>query len=413
MNPAHKPHEQLRTEAPVQKEHNDKYVSAFISGEPNVDMSFRSPVLSKSSDHFKVGIDELTVNLTGLSMLEVNDDVVFRIIRRGYVDNVAAGQPGEARTGGTLDSAPVGFQMPDGPAGQEAKWRNAFTFKADRVFNTLNQFVDRCKQIATAVGSFVRSEGYTNPANPNEIWNRALIAGQPYDHFAVSLTPNGQLRFSGNKLFWANFVIEFPTRRYREVLLGDPDQQFISLDPITMQLSGELFTKALQGDGTYTYTALGFGVTVLFAPDAADHQNTTDLEYETPSNLLCTLDRRVTLEVGCSLPLQNSPMVDHGDESPDYVLGRYMFHQPYTLKSSADGAEILMSGLGCKSVQGPRDRIVYHHLQPQQKIQILRIRLWARVRTYDKSTRKWGMKSIQCPTNNSDYWHVRLHFVEK
>ena len=76
MNPAHKPHEQLRTEAPVQKEHNDKYVSAFISGEPNVDMSFRSPVLSKSSDHFKVGIDELTVNLTGLSMLEVNDDVV-------------------------------------------------------------------------------------------------------------------------------------------------------------------------------------------------------------------------------------------------------------------------------------------------------------------------------------------------
>ena len=100
MNPAHKPHEQLRTEAPVQKEHNDKYVSAFISGEPNVDMSFRNPVLSKSSDHFKVGIDELTVNLTGLSMLEVNDDVVFRIIRRGYVDNVAAGQPGEDQAGG-------------------------------------------------------------------------------------------------------------------------------------------------------------------------------------------------------------------------------------------------------------------------------------------------------------------------
>ena len=64
--PNHRPHEQLRTEAPSQKDHSDKYVSAFVSGSSQVDMSFRNPVLSKSADHYKVGIDELTVNLQPL-----------------------------------------------------------------------------------------------------------------------------------------------------------------------------------------------------------------------------------------------------------------------------------------------------------------------------------------------------------
>ena len=71
--------EQLRTEAPSQKEHSDKYVSAFVSGDAAVDMSFRNPVLAKSADHFKVGIDELTVNLGNLSMLEYGvNQVMFR-----------------------------------------------------------------------------------------------------------------------------------------------------------------------------------------------------------------------------------------------------------------------------------------------------------------------------------------------
>ena len=113
-------------------------------------------------------------------------------------------------------------------------------------------------------------------------------------------------------------------------------------------------------------------------------------------------------------------MIDHGEEAPDFVLGRYMFHQPYTMKSFANGVpkgnpipEILVQGLGARTMQGPRDRIVYHHLQAQQKLQILRLKLWARVRTYSDTTRKWGMKTIVCPVEDIDYWHVRLHFVEK
>ena len=84
MLPAHRPHDQLRTEAATQKPHTDKYVSCFSSGEAHVDLTFRNPILDKSADHFKVGVDDLTVNLGNLSMIEYGvGDVLFRILRRG------------------------------------------------------------------------------------------------------------------------------------------------------------------------------------------------------------------------------------------------------------------------------------------------------------------------------------------
>ena len=142
MKPAHVPHEQLRTEAPMQRTHSDKYVTAFVSGENNVDMSFRNPVLQKSADHFRVGIDELTVNLSALSMLEKeSDDVLFRVIRRGYSEDMKEGEEAEHYEGEDGSTIPPEFQMPDGPAGQEAMWRNAFTFKVDRVYNTMLEFL--------------------------------------------------------------------------------------------------------------------------------------------------------------------------------------------------------------------------------------------------------------------------------
>ena len=64
-----------------------KYVSIFNDGgdgTPDVDISFREPLLSRPSDHFLVGVDNLTVNLNNLSMIEMNDaqdpnDFVFQV----------------------------------------------------------------------------------------------------------------------------------------------------------------------------------------------------------------------------------------------------------------------------------------------------------------------------------------------
>ena len=37
--PQHVPREELRTEAPKQRDHDDKYVTAFVSGRPDVDIT--------------------------------------------------------------------------------------------------------------------------------------------------------------------------------------------------------------------------------------------------------------------------------------------------------------------------------------------------------------------------------------
>ena len=234
-------------------------------------------------------------------------------------------------------------------------------------------------------------------------------------HFAVMTTPNGSLKFSGNRLFWANFVIEVGPK-YRHTIFGDQTKQYLSMHPITGAatfepytvdpLTGGLTANVLVPDPDY----IG-GVTVGYG-----NMGWSTLQYVGSANFMHTVDRRVTLEVGCSLPVKNSPMVDHGVESPDFVLGRYMFHRGYNIEKPGQTSDVLnitVRDVGTKTLQGPRDRVVFHHLQPQQKIQTLRLRLWARVRTYDIATQKYGMKTIVCPVSPSDFWHVRLHFVPK
>ena len=400
--PNHRPHEQLRTEAPSQKDHSDKYVSAFVSGSSQVDMSFRNPVLSKSSDHYKVGIDELTVNLGNLSMLEYGvDDVLFRILRRGNDNN----------------ETHANFRMIDGPVGAVEQWRDAFEFKINRAFLTMHEILERCNEVATAVGTFMREQGLLNTGQGGaaDDWTLPWLAGADnnLEHFRISITTNGQLKFSGNRIFWANFTVEVPVVKYRQILFKNVAKQYVSLHPGT------------GAEVAVPYTAAGANALTATDLNPAWDGNYGDprvlgLEYVSSGNLLNTLDRRVTLEVGSSLPIKNSPLVDHGEEAPDFVLGRYMFHQPYSMNNWADGIpkgnsipEITVPQLGTMTVQGPRDRVVFHHLMPQQKIQVLRLKLWARVRTFNELTQKWGMKTIVCPMDDMDYWHIRLHFVEK
>jgi hypothetical protein len=78
-----------------------KYVTIFSDGSdgsPDVDISFREPLLSRPSDHFMVGVDNLTVNMNSLSMIEKNnseahdpDDFIFQIGRLTGVVDVAQG----------------------------------------------------------------------------------------------------------------------------------------------------------------------------------------------------------------------------------------------------------------------------------------------------------------------------------
>ena len=69
--------------------------------------------------------------------------------------------------------------------------------------------------------------------------------------------------------------------------------------------------------------------------------------------------------------------------------------------------------VGTVVYQGAQDRVTYHELQPQNKIQVVRLRLFARVRSFDPISEEWGMRVTTLPTNSTDWWHARLHFVTK
>ena len=417
--PQHRPHEQLRTEAPAQKKHSDKYVSAYVSSENFVDMSFSNPLLQESADHFRVGIDELTVNLAHLSILEYDSgtNVLFRIRRLGHFGNTNS-NPAQA-----ADAAAQRAEFNGLPTEALAK---ALEFKITRQYNTLAEILERMKEICRALGTYIRSTGLVNPNqanyNPADLatyqkWNVAITQANAHNHadvldfLDVFITTGGLLKFRGNKIFWSNFVIEIPEAKYRYLLLGDSTKRYISVNPST-------------GAAVEQYTD-GVGTVVPFDDWANIDTTTWNTTYEQlggnylsltgAMNIANSLDRRVALEVGCSLPLKNSPMFDHGSEAPDFVLGRFHLQQAITGDAKLEDGrlELTVGTIGAKQLQGPKDRVCYHHLGPQQKIQMLRLRLWARVRTYDAVNDKWGMKTIQMPAQGSDFWHVKLHFIAK
>ncbi len=406
------PRQQLRTEAPRQRHHSDKYVSVFQSGIAHADITFRDPVLDQSADHFSVGVDELTVSLGSLSMLEydqANPGVLLRVRLRG-VD----GQTDQGQVGGGRD-----WLMIDGPAGSVDQWRDAFEFKVDRAYSNLQEVLSRFHSISQAVTNYINDYGLLNPnVNIGGPHYTAAYTIAPFPlpagltHFQMFLSENGQLAIAGTRVFWANFVVEVPERRYQRIFFA-ADKQYVSLHPTTGAINAAPYTVVAGHLQTNPFAPPpnAAGITAITAAD----QKTLEHTYYANANIMNSLDRRVTIEVSCSLPIKNSPMVDHGKESPDYAIARYLFHRRYSLETSdaAGSTRIATHDLGIKTLQGARDRVVFHHLRPQQKIQTLRLRLWARVRTYDAVSNKWNMKTIVCPMENSDFWHCRLHFVHR
>jgi len=139
------------------------------------------------------------------------------------------------------------------------------------------------------------------------------------------------------------------------------------------------------------------------------------ITFTSSSSVFCTLERRVALEVGCSLPIKNSPMIDHQRETPDFVLGRWIWLSDARVETNPQGGDHRYGSVSPAAIeyQGSRDRVTYHELQAQAKIQTLRVRLFARVRSFNVEAETWSMRVIELPTNSTDWWHVRLHFVSK
>ena len=120
--------------------------------------------------------------------------------------------------------------------------------------------------------------------------------------------------------------------------------------------------------------------------------------------------------MGCSLPVKNSPMVNHNSESPDFTIGRWILDPAGRISNNTDFTSTITNIASAPSLlqlQGPKDRIIYHDLRPQNRVQTLRLKLFLRVRLYDEVHDKFNMDTIDVPMTKTDWWHCRLHFLSK
>ena len=476
-----------------------KYISLFADSRPDVDMTFRDVVLSRPTDHYLVGVDNLTLCSSGLSMIEPraggNESMLLRIVRKPAP--AAAFQVGE-----TLEAR----MHTDGRPLREGAFDTAVAelyIDSTDVITSVQQLIARLNRLGSRVNQLMNSGAIAEVVDNGEL---DLIGYTPYDtsvtHLAFSLTADGRLVISGTAAFWTCFLIEIPSVQNQVGFAGDPTphpysnetgRRFLTMDPhsgffnfdtvlvmrapysaadlaaaqpppvlteaminpdtgaaytaqevqvrVNEIVLAEAFLTEYHRANSYAVTGNATRALVLEAGISGNVQNTYDsgslqqmaertngnhassalkIHVELGANLFSTLDRRIAIEMGCSLPIKNSPMVDHQKETPDFVLGRWILKPSLTMATQQppDGTnteyrQFTTAVSTTVEYQRAQDRIVYHELQAQQKLQVLRVRLFARLRTFNESDGTWSMRVIDLPTVGTDWWHARLHFVSK
>ena len=430
-----------------------KYVTCFADARPDVDITFRDVLLSRPTDHYLVGVDNFSMTSTGLSMIEPlsgDYEPLIRIVRNRDPDGYqtageAAVVPYVGDTGTNLDT---GFQNDDHDLTYIRNSNAAYNFEVSttEVQLSVQQLMHRLNQLAADVTLFMNKGLAAGGAAFGGEFNYTAAQNEETVHLEFDVRSDGRLQIIGTRAFWGCFSVEVPSPQYQFGFWGDRQaaddndfrlRRFLSVNPVTGAAS---FNKIkvnpikVVGDnlnaGQRAYNARTiFGATpkVLVVSSALGGVNPNTFNIHTDdghkelithvshASIFSTLERRIALEIGCSLPLKNSPMVDHQKETPDFVLGRWIWRSDSRIEANDKGGSRRYASAmpACVEYQGPRDRITYHELQAQAKIQTLRIQMFARVRSFNQSAETWSMRVIVMPTNNTDWWHVRLHFVSK
>ena len=456
-----------------------KYVSVFADARPDVDVTFRDVLLQRPTNHYLVGVDNMSLCSSQMSMIEPqigDQEALIRICRKPApvagleVTLTTLLQQGGALLLQGMENAD-GSQMTLSQALAQHGQGLRATLDADlapyetailtqEIITTVQQLMHRLNEVADSINTAMHTPGLMPPV----IVQGGVLDGFGYvpdvnaddekliEHLSFSLGHDGRISITGTKAFWSAFVIEIPAIQYQHGFYGtlkdegSPLRRYMVVDPETGNLGFDTMlverfpqfppttadplelaqnTHALSGTdprvlllqrgASQSYYDSGNDGARALRMDGANAVAKEKIKVRLQANTFSTLDRRVAIEMGCSLPIKNSPMIDHQKETPDFVLGRWLYQPDTTIETAPAGtADRYTTALTNNvSYQKAADRVVYHELMPQQKIQTLRLMLFARVRAFDDLLERWSMRVIELPTNATDWWHARLHFVSK
>ena len=477
--------------AAVNKRTSDsKYVTLLADSRPDVDITFTSPILDRSTSDYMVGVDNMTVCSTALSMIEpidaTNHTEILRVVRKpiavtnpdAAVGNqtavansgipIYAGSTANLREGNvTLEENLINGVLYNGVTGIKVGLTEAYISSGD-VINSVGHLMDRLRGVASVVNTAMHGglaavdatlAGYTPAADaPTE----AEIT-----HLEFRLSRSGKLVIEGTKAFWSMCAIEVPTVRNQFGLFSATKKnldapfyrftgrRFLTVDALTglpswsnMVTMREEANTVADGVGNVdairlthiqaftnevntgrvlgvqnVYHADGTITVLQGAPPAVDNTFLSGahaaaklkVSVQLDQNVFLGMDRRVAVELGTSLPIKQSPIVDHQKQFPDFVIGRWIYRSDnqYLVNDKGGASSYSTNAEATREYQGPRDRVVYHQLMPQNKVQTLRVKLFARVRDFNADTEVYTIRTISLPTDAVDWWHARLHFVSK
>ena len=262
------------------------------------------------------------------------------------------------------------------------------------------------------------------------------------DHLQFRLGRSGQLFIEATKAFWSVCAIEVAmvqnqfgfyssTKKNVGPFASETGRRFLTVDPAASTQSwGNLVcfrstmstipavcaVQQVFHDAATTTLLQGANVGAQDTFYNGAHASSKEKVTVTlRGNLFLGLDRRVAVELGTSLPIKNSPMISHQEEFPDFVIGRWMFRADnvYRVNDKGEQSTYATDASATREYQNAQDRVLFHELMPQSKVQTLRVRLFARVRTFDPEQETYAVRSIELPTNPEDWWHGRLHFISK
>ena len=364
-----------------------KFVTCFADARPDVDITFRDVLLNRPTDHYLVGIDNFSMTSTGLSMIEpLSGDYapLIRIVKNRAVDNynpVAV----NSDTGANLDA---GFlATPHNLAYMRVtNVGHNFEILTTEVQLSMQQLMHRLNELGASVNLFMNSGLAAPGANPafGGEYSYTAAPGETTEHLRFDVRSDGRLEIRGSRAFWGCFSIEVPSPQYQFGFFGDRQaaddnhfklRRFLSVNPVTgAKTYNKIKVNPAKFDNSYFAAQRQIVANAALNPPRATAQEgvdaaaaivaataynlrtiygatpqaitvATDLggvnantfnthaaaahsEVVTITSHACvfsTLERRVALECGCSLPIKNSPMIDHQRETPDFVLGRWIW----------------------------------------------------------------------------------------
>ena len=451
------------SEAVKKRTPESKYVSLFADSRPDVDVTFRDPLLVRPTSQYMVGIDNLTVCSQALSMIEpvatTSHTDLIRVVRKPLEDAVTGNGRGLATYHGPADADnPAGDQTFDvNVTNASIAWADirqdlltAFIPSDEQIMN-VGHLMERLQTVAAVVNSAMSKNTvaarvsnavatFHAYAAPQAEQNDANGDAGAKDHLQFRLSRSGKLVVEGTRAFWSVCAIEVPTVQNQFGFMSSvkknvgpfsstTGRRFLTVDPRSETLSfGNMVVnrstmsteprvtvigRVYHTDGTDTYLQQAAAADTFY-----DGQHAVALQkiaVTLGGNVFLGLDRRVAIELGTSLPIQNSPMVAHQEEYPDFVIGRWIFRSDnqYRVNDKGEQSTYGTDASATREYQSAKDRVVFHELMPQSKVQTLRVQIFARVRTFDEDLETYNVRNIVLPTNPEDWWHGRIHFVSK